>query len=187
MTTEIISEYGDITKMQVDGIVNSANPTLMKGSGLCRVIYEQAGEQELAAYLQNQPRLGVGQVIVTPGFNLPAKYIIHTVTPKYYLQNDKKEQQLASCYAAILKAAACYEMKTIAIPWLGTGHHYWPRAEVQRLAQDTIEWFLNSYETSLEKIIQVEYIGEAQRKTSGSLLQGGRGSVFKKQLVLLHR
>ena len=80
---------GDITVFEADAIVNSANRSLHKGSGLCKAIYEKAGEAELTTALQDYGELAVGAAIITSGFKLKAKNIIHTVTPKYLPIKEK--------------------------------------------------------------------------------------------------
>ena len=83
MTVELTIVMGDITTFETDAIVNSANKSLQKGSGLCKCIYEKAGEAALTTALQGYGKLAAGSAMITPGFKLKAKHIIHTVTPKY--------------------------------------------------------------------------------------------------------
>lgn len=170
MTTKFNITIADITTIKATAIVNSANTTLQKGSGMCKTIYEKAGEAQLNAYLQGQENLKPGAAIITPGFNLPAQYIIHTVTPKYFLQNDAKHAQFASCYVSILKAAIYYHMKTIAIPCLGIGHHGWPLEEAAKIAVDTLQWYLSKQQaTEIEEIIFVCF-DKKQAATYSSIL-----------------
>lgn len=96
MPTAFTIIIADITTIKTDAIVNSANTALSKGYGMCKTIYERAGETLLNAYLHIPEKLEPGAAIVTPGFNLPAQYIIHTVTPKYFLRNKNKYAQFSS-------------------------------------------------------------------------------------------
>lgn len=137
--------YDDITNINIDAIVNSANTSLRKGSGMCKTIYDKAGENELDNYIISKYgkhfKLNPGEAIITPGFALPAKYIIHTVTPKFFLgvQEDNIEK-LSYCYAAILMASQKYNITSIAIPCLGVGHHGWPLRLGTSIAVDTLIW-----------------------------------------------
>ena len=115
-----------ITDIKCDAVVNSANQYLIKGSGICKSIYEMAGEEDLNKYLEHADSLTEGECIATPGFNLPAKYIFHVLTPKYYIKNNRNIEKFSQCYASILQAAEYYRCETIAIPCIGTGHHGWP-------------------------------------------------------------
>ena len=170
MNPKIEILISDITKIATDAIVNSANTALIKGSGICKAIYEAAGEAQLNNCLSQQAKLETGTALVTSAFNLPAHYIIHTVTPKHFLPNNRKYAQLASCYISILKAATYYKLKTIAIPCLGTGHHGWPLKEAAEIAISTIQWYLSRHiDTSIEKIIFVCYNEEQVRTYTNRL------------------
>ena len=135
----------DITNINVDAIVNSANTSLRKGSGMCKIIYDKAGENKLDNYIISKYgkhfKLNPGEAIITPGFTLPAKYIIHTVTPKFFLgiQEDNIEK-LSYCYAAIIMASQKHNITSIAIPCLGIGHHGWPLRLGTSIAVDTLIW-----------------------------------------------
>lgn len=150
---------GDITAVKASAIVNSANASLQKGSGMCKAIYERAGEEQLTAYLKNCGALPCGQAVVTPGFSLPAEYIIHTATPKYYLCQNDRSLLLCQCYASIIQAADFYKIATLAIPCLGVGHHGWPLTEAAGLAVKSLKWLLEEKQTAaaLQKIIFVCY------------------------------
>lgn len=170
MNPKIEILISDITKIAADAIVNSANTALIKGSGICKAIYEGAGEAQLNNCLSQQAKLETGTSLVTSAFNLPAHYIIHTVTPKYFLANNDKYTQLASCYISIMQAAAYYNIKSIAIPCLGTGHHCWPLKEAAEIAISTIQWYLSRHiDTSIEKIIFVCYNEEQVRTYTNRL------------------
>lgn len=140
MPVKIAVVKGDITVFEADAIVNSANRSLHKGSGLCKAIYEKAGEAELTTALQGYCELAVGAAIITSGFKLKAKHIIHTVTPKYLPIKEKNPCLLAQCYVSILNLAIQYKLESIAIPCLGVGHHMWPLELAAGIALDTILW-----------------------------------------------
>ena len=135
----------NIVTLETDAVVNSANMSLRKGSGICRHIYHGADEVTLTNYIIDNFgenfTLQPGEAIITPGFDLPAKYIVHTITPKYYLgERSYNIEALSSCYVAIIKLAAQYKLKSIAIPCLGVGHHGWPLELSISVAFDTLVW-----------------------------------------------
>ncbi|MCI7674916.1 MAG: macro domain-containing protein [Phascolarctobacterium sp.] len=140
MPVKIAVVRGDITVFEADAIVNSANRSLHKGSGLCKAIYEKAGEAELSTALQGYDELAVGAAIITSGFKLKAKHIIHTVTPKYLPIKEKNPCLLAQCYVSILNLAIQHKLESMAIPCLGVGHHMWPLELAAGIALDTILW-----------------------------------------------
>lgn len=139
----------DITTLNVDAIINSANSSLMRGSGLCGAIFRNAGK-ELDEECSKYFKLKVGEVILTEGYNLPSKKIIHTVAPKYYLEEDDREEKLKNCYKNIIKIAELNNFKSIAIPCIGMGLYKWPLEIGAKIAVDTILSFLNT--TNIEKI-----------------------------------
>lgn len=135
----------NIEDLEIEAVVNSANTSLRKGSGICRSIYNYAGESQLTNYIVEtfgeDFGLMPGEAILTPGFNLAAKHIIHTVTPKYYLGDKAYNiETLSSCYVAIIKIAEKYGIKSIGIPCLGVGHHGWPLELSAIIALDTLLW-----------------------------------------------
>lgn len=159
MTGKIAVVMGNITDFEADAIVNSAHRSLHKGSGICKAIYEKAGAAELTTALQSYGELAVGAAIITPGYKLKAKYIIHTVTPKYLPYKGENKGLLAQCYVSILNIAVQHRMKSLAIPCLGVGHHMWPLNIVACIAIDTILWNKDKL-ASLQKIYLVCYTNE---------------------------
>ena len=95
----------DITKMEVDTIVNAANTRLLMGGGVCGAIFKAAGEAELQSACQKLSPIKTGEAVITPGFRLPAKYIIHTAGPIYRDGNQGEEELLRSCYINSLQLA----------------------------------------------------------------------------------
>lgn len=141
--------HSNIEAIEIEAVVNSANMSLRKGSGICRSIYNNADDAKLTNYIISNFgesfKLMAGEAILTPGFGLPAKYIIHTVSPKYYIgTKDYNVETLSSCYVAIIKIAMAYKIKNIAIPCLGAGHHCWPLGLSVSIALDTLTWLSNN-------------------------------------------
>ena len=112
----------DIITLNVDAIINSANSSMMKDSGLCGAIFQGAGK-ELEVECSKYSKLEIGEAILTDGYNLLSKKIIHTVAPKYYLEENDRYEKLKSCYKSIIKMGEENNFKSIAIPCIGMGIH----------------------------------------------------------------
>ena len=148
----------NITRVTADAVVYSANTHLIKGSGMCKDVFNAAGEQELTDALEPYGELPEGEALITSGYNLPAKYLIHTVTPIYYTLQDKNVEIFSYCFVNCLKKAAEHKLKNIAFPCIGCGNHGWPVIEAIRIMVDTISWVLARHpEYGIDKIIFVAY------------------------------
>lgn len=132
----------DLTKMQVDAIVNTANPHPTYSTGTDTAVYKAAGESELLDARQKIGFLNEGEAAITPGFRLSAKYIIHAVSPRYHDGESGEEEKLRACYQKSLQLAAEYQCKSIAFPLIATGNFGYPREEGMRIALDEINAFL---------------------------------------------
>lgn len=116
---EIIKE--DITNLKVDAIVNAANTALLRGGGVCGAIFSKAGFQ-LDEECEKIGYCATGEAVITKGYDLKAKYIIHTVAPKWYdFRINNKEELFRNCYKNSFKVAIENNIKTIAFPCVGTG------------------------------------------------------------------
>ncbi len=132
----------DITKMQVDAIVNTANRAPIYSSGTDSAVYTAAGAEELLAERRKIGFLNEGDAAITPGFRLPAKYIIHTVSPYYEDGKQGEAEKLRDCYEKSLLLALEYGCKSIAFPLIATGGFGYPKAEGMEIALDAIHNFL---------------------------------------------
>ncbi len=133
----------DITKMETEAIVNTANEAPTVGSGCDYAIYKAAGFTQLLAYRRKKiGRVPEGEVFITPGFSLPANYIIHAVSPHYEDGRHGEEALLRSCYRKSLLLAAEYGIRSVAIPLISTGGFGYPKEEGMRIAVDEIHAFL---------------------------------------------
>lgn len=132
----------DITKMQVDAIVNTANKMPVFSFGTDLAVYEAAGAEELLAARQKIGELSEGEVAITPGFKLPAKYIIHAVSPVYMGGAVGEADKLRSCYEKSLKLALEYGCESIAFPLIATGSFGYPKTEALEIALAVIHSFL---------------------------------------------
>ena len=133
----------DITKMDTDAIVNTANDHPAVGTGCDYAVYTAAGYDELLAY--RREKIGFvqeGDAFITPGFGLPAKFIIHAVSPLYIDGNRGEEHLLRSCYRKSLALAAENGIRSIAFPLISTGGFGYPKEEGMRIAVDEIHAFL---------------------------------------------
>ncbi len=133
----------DITKMKVDAIVNAANTDLAMGGGVCGAIFHAAGAAKLQAACNKQAPIATGGAAITPGFALPAKYIIHAVGPIYHHWDaNKSEELLRSAYMESLVLAKENGCESIAFPLISSGIYGYPKDEALQVATSAIADFL---------------------------------------------
>lgn len=143
---------GDITKLKKDAIVNAANGSLLGGGGVDGAIHKKAGPQLLQECKQiRKNKLGgqllkTGDAVITNGYNLPAKYVIHTVGPVWEEENGNEEMLLENCYKNTLKLAQQYKLNDIAFPSISTGVFRYPIHLASIVALRTIINFLQQTE-----------------------------------------
>jgi O-acetyl-ADP-ribose deacetylase len=145
---------GDITKLAVDAIVNAANEALLGGGGVDGAIHRAAGPQLLEACRQLQG-CKTGQAKITPGYKLPAKYVIHTVGPVWHGGLAGEPALLAACHRASLQLAVANQIQTIAFPAISCGVYGYPIDQAAPIALQTVAEFL---QTEGESIAGVSFV-----------------------------
>ncbi|MFS0751077.1 O-acetyl-ADP-ribose deacetylase [Oceanobacillus sp. 1P07AA] len=156
-TLEIV--VGDITKETTNVIVNAANGSLLGGGGVDGAIHHAAGSKLVKACQEvrndelNGEELPTGEVIITSGFQLPARFIIHTVGPIWNQTPDLQEELLANCYRNALELAKVKKLTSISFPSISTGAYGYPIHEAATIALQTIIQFLQENHVGLVKVV----------------------------------
>ena len=143
----------DITKMKVDAVVNTANEKVLVGEGCDTAIYKAAGFDALLAEREKIGDMMEGQAAITPGFQLPAKYIIHAVSPLYIDGESGEEEKLRDCYRNSFGFVVDYDLKSVAFPLIATGSFGFPKEKGLRIAVDEINRFLLSYDVEVYLVV----------------------------------
>ena len=160
----------DITRMDCDAVVNTANEYPVVGGGCDTAIYQAAGYDELLAYRKEHiGRVREGEVFLTPGFGLPARYIIHAVSPAYHGGDSGEERKLRSCYRKSLELARREGFKSIAFPLIATGSFHYPKEAGMRIAVDEINAALMQYPMDVYLVVFDEQATELGKKIDPEL------------------
>jgi O-acetyl-ADP-ribose deacetylase (regulator of RNase III) len=151
MNDRIVIVEGDITKLDVDAIVNAANESLLGGGGVDGAIHRAAG-RELLAECRTLGGCPTGEARITKGYKLPARHVIHTVGPVWHGGGRGEDDVLASCYRRSLELALAGGLKSIAFPAISTGVYRFPADRAAHIAVTTVRQFLAADDT-LEKVM----------------------------------
>ena len=143
----------DITRLETDAIVNAANRKLLAGGGVCGAIFSAAGADELQKECNKIGHCEIGDAVITKGYNLKAKYVIHTVGPIYGQEPANEERQLYSCYESSLKLAKKKRINSIAFPVISSGIYGYPKMEAIKIATKAIKDFLNENEMDVYLVV----------------------------------
>lgn len=160
----------DITKMKVDAIVNAANTDLQMGGGVCGAIFKAAGAAQLQAACDKLAPIKTGEAVITPGFGLPAKYIIHAAGPVYRNWNKKQsEEYLRSAYINSLKRAVENNCENIAFPLISSGIYGYPKDEALRVATSAIHDFLIDNDLDVTLVVFDKFAFAVSRELLGAV------------------
>ena len=164
LNDRIVVKVGDITREDVDAIVNAANSSLLGGGGVDGAIHRAGGPEILAACRRiretTHPHgLPTGEAVITPGGRLAARFVIHTVGPIYGQHDGEESRLLAACYSGSIALAAAHELETIAFPAISTGVYGYPKPDAARVSLAAIERALEGHGSIRE--VRLVYFSEA--------------------------
>ena len=142
MQTNIEIQKIDITELDVDAIVNAANSRLHEGGGVCGAIFRRAGSDELAEACLEIGGCETGNAVITPGFNLSARYIIHAVGPVWHGGDDGEEQLLYDAYRQSLILAKENDCHSIGFPVISSGIYGYPKIDAWKVAIESCNDFV---------------------------------------------
>lgn len=160
----------DITKIDVEAIVNTANPRATVGAGCDKAVYKAAGHSKLLKYRQEHiGEIAEGDVFITPGFGLKAKYIIHVVSPRFVNGQSGEEEKLRSCYRKSLDIADSYGIISIAFPLISTGSFGYLKEEGLMIAADEINRFLDDHDMEVYLVVFDKDLARIGRRRFGDI------------------
>ena len=144
---------GDITEMETDAVVNAANSGLRPGGGVCGAIFAAAGYDELARACAALGHCETGQAVLTEGFGLKAKYVIHAVGPVWQGGGNGEEALLRQCYRSALALAAEHHCGSVAFPLISSGIYGFPKDKALECAKEAIGEFLSDHEIDVYLVL----------------------------------
>jgi O-acetyl-ADP-ribose deacetylase (regulator of RNase III) len=147
-------QKGDITKLHVDAIVNAANTSLLGGGGVDGAIHRAAGK-ELLDECRTLNGCKTGEAKTTKGYNLPARFVIHTVGPVWHGGGNNEETLLYNAYANSLAQALSHGIKTIAFPNISTGVYHFPKERAAQIAIQAVRDFDSKHPNAVDEILFV--------------------------------
>jgi O-acetyl-ADP-ribose deacetylase (regulator of RNase III) len=143
----------DITTLKVDAIVNAANTDLAQGGGVCGAIFKAAGAHELQATCDKLAPIKTGEAVITPGFALPAKFVIHVAGPVYRDGKHGEEELLRAAYTNSLKRAAQNGCESVAFPLISSGIYGYPKDEALCVAIAAIRDFISEHDIDVSLVV----------------------------------
>ena len=168
LSNRLVVETGDITKQNVDAVVNAANSSLMGGGGVDGAIH-RAGGPDILAECKNlrsgrlPDGLPTGEAVATTAGRMPARFVIHTVGPVWHGGSSNEDELLASAYRNSLVVAGEKKLESVAFPAISTGVYGFPMERAARIAAETIRDYLKH--NSLPREIHLVFFSEADMKT----------------------
>ena len=163
-----------ITKLDADAVVNAANENLWAGGGVCGAIFRDAGMAELQAACDAIGHCDTGSAVITPGFALPAKYIIHAVGPRWYGGNSGEPEMLYGAYYKSLELAVEHGCRSIGFPLISAGIFGYPMDKAWKKAIQAIKDFFDNYpDADIEVIFAVldDRVMSAGNETIGEIMR----------------
>ncbi len=160
MRLEITS--GDITQFKVDAIVNAANSSLAGGGGVDGAINRAAGLELVKASRKLGP-ISAGEAVITDGFDLPARYVIHAVGPVWRGGDENEHELLASCYKRSLELAVDHNVDSVAFPAISCGVYRFPIEQAAKVAIDSVRGFCAEHDRCPAEIYLVCFDPEVKR------------------------
>lgn len=148
---------GDITLIKVDAIVNAANKDLKQGGGVCGAIFKAAGPESMQKACDKLSPVETGNVVITPAFKLPSKYVIHAVGPIWAGGKENEKALLASCYRSALEQAHKKKLQSIAFPLISAGIYGYPKDQAYKIAVSAILSFLEQHDLTVFLVIFEEH------------------------------
>ena len=161
MSSGITLLRGDITKLEIDAIVNAANRTLLGGGGVDGAIHRAAGPELLEA-CRSLHGCDTGEAKITQGYRLPARYVIHTVGPVWQGGKNREDELLESCYTNSLDLALQYKLASIAFPNISTGVYGFPKERAAKIALGSVQEWLTGKQ-SVPEVIFVLFDSENEQ------------------------
>ena len=155
--------HQDITTIEADAIVNAANTGLREGGGVCGAIFKAAGREEMTAACREIGGVSTGKAVITKGFALPARYVIHTAGPVWE-GTEKNKKELCSCYEKSLLLALHRKLTSIAFPLISSGLYGCPRDIAFKIARKAILDFLDKHPGLRVTLILLEPVKDPQKK-----------------------
>lgn len=143
----------DVTNLKVDAIVNAANTELREGGGVCGAIFERAGREKLTAACELVSPIKTGQAVVTPAFDLPAAFVIHTAGPRWQDGSQGEAELLKASYRNSLKLAEEHQLNRVAFPLISSGIYGFPKELAFQIARETIENFIETSELTVYLVL----------------------------------
>ena len=159
--TELAARVVDITTLDVDAIVNAANESLAPGGGVCGAIHRAAGP-ELARACAAIGRCPTGEARITPGFRLPARYVIHAVGPVWHGGGEGEPELLASAYRSAMRLASEHGLRSIAFPAISTGIYGYPLEQATPVAVGAVRESAEPA-TTVERVVFACFSPEVER------------------------
>lgn len=145
----------DITLMKTDAVVNAANSDLTMGGGVCGAIFRAAGPEKMSCACASLAPIATGSAVITPGFDLPSRFVIHTAGPIYHRMRARAcREKLRSCYLNSLALAEKSGCESIAFPLISSGIYGYPREEALRVAEDSIREYLQDHEMEVYLLLR---------------------------------